>query len=98
MVVSMMRHEWFRPWLEAHLTEVDRVFVSDASDTFFQADPFREFANTTGLLVHDELVSVAVLERLRHGHSWERRCFADRPTKEMNGGRSEWQLYEVCDQ
>jgi hypothetical protein len=35
-LIIMMRHEWFRPRLEDHVTEVDRVFVYDPSDTFFR--------------------------------------------------------------
>jgi hypothetical protein len=83
--VSMLRHEWFRPWLEAHLDEVDRVFVYDASDTFFQADPFREMRNITGLLVHYEDITLSEWDkRMFNGNSWVKRCFNDRPKKEVN--------------
>jgi hypothetical protein len=84
-LVSMVRHEWFRPWLEAHVADIDRVFVYDASDTFFQADPFRELANIEGLLVHDEKLSMSEWDRgMFRGHSWVRVCFDDRPEDEVN--------------
>jgi hypothetical protein len=85
LVVSMLRHEWFRPWLESHIAELDRIFVYDASDTFFQADPFREFANSRGLLLHDEGIMLKTWEnRMFHGKSWVRECFNDRPPDELD--------------
>jgi hypothetical protein len=30
-LISMVRHEWFRSWLENHLAELDRVFVYEQS-------------------------------------------------------------------
>jgi hypothetical protein len=83
-LVSMVRHEWFRPWLEEHLQEIDRIFVYDASDTFFQADPFRELADVTGLLLHDEGNSLLRLgQKECGGQCWLRSCFRDRPIAEM---------------
>jgi hypothetical protein len=84
-LVSMVRHEWFRPWLEDYVDDVDRVFVYDASDTFFQADPFRELVNIDGLLVHDEKMWLKEWERrVLPQNPWISRCFDDRPREEIN--------------
>lgn len=83
-LVSMVRHEWFRPWLEDHIQEIDRIFIYDASDTFFQADPFREMKGVKGILLHDEGKLLHYLHRAQcGGHCWVRSCFRDRPESEM---------------
>jgi hypothetical protein len=39
-VPHLLRYEYERLWLEAHIGEIDRVLHTDALDVFFQGDPF----------------------------------------------------------
>jgi hypothetical protein len=81
---SMVRYEWLYPWLSEHVSEIDRVILYDGLDTFFQADPFRPLVAVHGMLLSDEeLLLEQIDHRIFGGRSWIKRCFHDRPSREI---------------